>query len=165
MTSLMPSIESVTRAPWLLPVSLALNLFLVGAAGAVAIRSSGTVPLSNVARIDANAMDRVSRMASSLPINDAQVMRQQLRHDAVKVAAAQTDLRLAQEQVRATLRAQPFDLDAMRAAMTQVQATREKYHTILQDMFAVAAVKMSEVGRNKLADWTGARSAGAMTPN
>jgi uncharacterized membrane protein len=158
MTSLMPSIESATRAPWLLPASLVLNLFLVGAAGAVAIRSSGPVPLSNVARIDSNAMDRVSRMASSLPINDAKVMREQLRHDAVKVAAAQTDFRLAQEEVRASLRAKPFDLEAMRAAMMQVQTAREKYHVVLQDMFATAAVKMSEVGRNKLADWTGARS-------
>jgi len=158
MTSLMPSIEGAARAPWLLPVSLALNLFLVGAAGAVAIRSSGQVPLSNVARIDSNAMDRVSRIASSLPVNDAQLMRQQLRHEAVKVASAQTDFRLAQEQVRARLRAEPFDPDALRAAMAQVEPAREKYHMILHEMFAAAAMNMSEVGRNKLADWTGARS-------
>jgi uncharacterized membrane protein len=150
--SLLPRTQGANR--WLLPVSLALNLFFVGAAGAVAFRYSSTVPLANVTRIEHSASDRLDRLADSLPAMDAQVMRAELRADRQKVAGAQADLRLSQDALRNALRAQPFDAEAMRTAMAQVQESHDNYDLVLHDVIAAAAVKMSVVGRNKLADWS-----------
>src|SRR5580698_8748154 len=95
--SVLPKIESGARVHWLLLGSLALNLFFVGAAGAVAFRYTSPVPLTAVARIEHNLVGRLNRVADSLPPSDADAMRGELREDAVKIAAAQADLRLSQE--------------------------------------------------------------------
>jgi hypothetical protein len=150
-------LDGAAAMRWLLPASLALNVLFLGATGAVALRYTGSIPLSAVARIDRSGTDRLDRVAASLPANDAQVMRSEIHADEEKVAAAQADLRLSQEEVRNSLRAEPFDVEAMRAAMEQVQAARENYHMVLHDLVAAAAPKMSVVGRNKLADWTETR--------
>ena len=150
-------LDGAAAMRWLLPTSLALNVLFLGATGAVALRYTGSIPLSAVARIDHSGTDRLDRVAASLPANDAQVMRSEIRADEEKVAAAQADLRLSQEEVRNSLRAEPFDLEAMRAAMEQVQVARGNYHMVLHEMIASAAPKMSVVGRNKLADWTATR--------
>jgi len=145
--------DSRSRVHWLLLGSLALNLFFVGAAGAVAFRYSSPVPLATVARIDHSLAGRIDRIAASLPPNDAQIMRAQLRTDAEKVASAQADLRLSQEDVRKSLRAEPFNADDMRVAMAENRAAHENFGQVLHDMIAAAASKMSVVGRTKLADW------------
>ncbi len=155
--SVLPKIEGAARVRWLLLGSLALNLFFVGAAGAVAFRYSSPVPLANVARIDHSVESRLDRIAASLPPADANIMRTELRTEAEKVAAAQADLRLSQEEVRNSLRADPFDPDAMRTAMADNRAAHENFEQVLHDMIASAAAKMSVVGRNKLADWPAAR--------
>jgi uncharacterized membrane protein len=149
--------EGAARVRWLLLGSLALNLFFVGAAGAVAFRYSSPVPLATIARIDHGLASRLDRIAASLPGNDAQLMRAQLVADAEKVATAQADLRLSQDDVRKSLRAEPFDPNAMRNAMAANHAARENFDQVLHDMIASAAAKMSVVGRNKLADWPAAR--------
>lgn len=158
MTSLLPPIEGAARVRWLLLGSLALNLFFVGAAGAVALRYSSSVPLSTVARIDHDAAERLNRLATTLPSTDATMMRTELRVDAVQIAAAQADLRLSQEKFRDSLRAEPFDLGAMRLALAQVQTARDKFDLVLHNVIAAAAAKMSVVGRNKLADWPASRA-------
>jgi uncharacterized membrane protein len=153
----MPMIQRSTYARWLLPASLALNICFVGAASAVAYRYTGDVPLPAVDLIGRSAGDRLDRVAAALPANDAKIMRSQIRTQEVRVAAAQADLRLAQEEARNTLRAEPFDMDAMRAAMAQVQVAREKYHLVLHDVFESAAPKLSVVGRNMLANLSAVR--------
>ena len=75
----------------------------------------------------------------------------------MKVAAAQADLRLSQEDVRKSLRAQPFDPEAMRTAMAKNRAAHENFDQVLHDTIATAAAKMSAVGRAKLADWPAER--------
>jgi len=149
----MPNTEGGARLRWLLLGSIALNLFFMGAAGAVAFRYSSPVPLTTVARIDHSLAGRLDRIAASLPAADAGIMRAQLRGDAIKVAAAQADLRLSREEVRRSLRAQPFDAGAMRTAMAESRTARENFDQVLHDMIASAAAKMSVVGRDKLADW------------
>ncbi len=151
--SVLPHIEGAARVRWLLLGSLALNLFFVGAAGAVAYRYSGPVPLANVARIDHSLESRLDRIAASLPSTDAKIMRSELRAEEEKVATAQADLRLSQEQVRNSLRAEPFSPDAVRTAMADNRAARENFDEVLHGMIASAAAKMSVVGRNKLAEW------------
>jgi uncharacterized membrane protein len=155
--SILPGSEGGNHVRWLLLGSVALNLFFVGAAGAVAFRYSGPVPLTNIARIDHSLASRLDRIAASLPLPDAEVMRAQLRAEAEKVATAQADLRLSQEAVRKSLRAQPFDPEAMRAAMADNRTARENFDQVLHDMVASAAANMSVVGRNKLADWPAER--------
>jgi uncharacterized membrane protein len=151
--SVLPRIDDGTRVHWLLLGSLALNLFFVGAAGAVAYRYTSPVPLAPVTRIDHNLVDRLNRVADGLPPTDGEAMRAQLRTDAVKIATAQADLRLSQDEVRRSLRAEPFDADAMRNAMAENHAAHERFDQVMHDMMAAAASKMSVVGRNKLADW------------
>jgi uncharacterized membrane protein len=151
--SIFPRTESSGHWRWLLTGSLALNLFFVGAAGAVAIRYSGPVPLTIVGRIDHSLAGRLDRIAAKLPPADAELLRGQLRGEAVKVAAAQADLALAQEDVRKSLRAQPFDPEAMRTAMAESRAAHDNVDQILHDTIAAAAANMSVVGRATLADW------------
>lgn len=142
---------------WLFLGSVALNLFFVGAAGAVAFRYSSPVPLATVTRIDHSLADRLDRIATSLPPADAAVLRAQLRDEAVRLAAVQADLRLSREDVRKSLRAQPFDADAMRSAMAENRAARDKFDQVVHDMIAAAAAKMSIVGRTELAEWPAQR--------
>jgi uncharacterized membrane protein len=158
MMSVLPKMEGGARMRWLLLGSLALNLFFVGAAGAVAFRYTSPVPLATVARIDRSLPSRFDRIATSLPPADAAVMRAQLRDDAEKVATAQADLRLSQEDVRKSLRTEPFDSDAVRTAMAENRAARENFDQVLHAMIASAAAKMSIVGRSKLADWPAERA-------
>jgi uncharacterized membrane protein len=155
--SVFPQIERGGRVHWLLLASLALNLFFVGAAGAVAYRYSSPVPLKAVSRIEHNLVERLNRVADSLPADDADIMREQLHRDAIKIAAAQADVRLSQDDVRRSLRAEPFDADVMRKAMAANHAAHERFDQVIHDMMASAASRMSVVGRNKLADWPAQR--------
>jgi uncharacterized membrane protein len=157
MSTLSKTIGAAAYARWLLLGSLALNLLFVGAAGAVAFRYSGSVPLTTVARLNRGAADRLDQLAATLPPADAQIMRAELQADAEDIAAARADVRLSQEDLRNSLRADPFDAEAMRAAMAQDRAAHEKFELVLHDVIASAAAKMSVVGRNKLADWQPAR--------
>jgi len=155
--SITANLEGGARVRLLLFGSLALNLLFVGAAGAMAIGRSTSAPLATVARIDHSLAGRVDRIAAKLPPADAELLRAELRTEAVKVAAAQADLRLAQEDVRKSLRAQPFDADAMRAAMAESRAAHDNVDRVIHDVIAATAPKMSVVGRLKLADWRNER--------
>lgn len=160
--SIIPSIEAGSHWRWWLLGSLTLNLFFVGAAGAVAIRYSGPAPLATVTQIDRSVAGRVDRIAAKLPPADAVLLRAQLRSEAMTIAAAQADLRLAQEDVRKSLRAQPFDAEAMRAAMAESRAAHDNVDQVVHDLIAVTAPKMSVVGRLKLADWRSAQPTAAV---
>jgi uncharacterized membrane protein len=155
--SILPSTEGGARLRWLLLGSLALNLFFVGAAGAVAIRYSGPAPLATVALIDHSLTGRLDRIAAKLPPADAEVLRAQLGDEELKIAAAEADLRLAQEDVRKTLRAQPFDAGAMQSALARSRAAHDNVDRVVHDTIAAAAAKMSAGGRTALADWRSAR--------
>jgi uncharacterized membrane protein len=161
--SIFPKFESAVRVRWLLLTSLALNVLFAGAAGAVAFRYTGTVPLAHVTQIDHSVANRLNQIAATLPSADAQIVLAEFRADAVKVASAQADLRLSREELRNSLRAEPFDAGAMRAAMAANRTARDNFDQVLHGMIAAAAAKMSVVGRNKLADWSPARGNPATT--
>jgi hypothetical protein len=55
--------------------------------------------------------------------------------------------------MRKSLRAEPFDPEAMRVAMAENRTARDNFDQVLHDMIASAAARMSTVGRTKLADW------------
>lgn len=151
--SIIASIEGGSRLRLLLLGSLTLNLLFVGAAGAVAISHSAPAPLATVTQIGHSLTGHLDRIAAALPPADAELLRAQVRVDTVAIAAAQADLRLAREEVRKSLRAQPFDSDAMRIALAKSRAAHDNVDRVVHDTIAAAAAKMSAVGRNKLADW------------
>ena len=133
---------------WLLLGSLALNLFFVGIAVAMFIRAP-----EPPRTWDPNVFVRVERLAATLPPADAQILRAAMdaNHDAIaKTQGAYHD---ARDNIRETLRQEPFKVEAMRAAMAETRATRQAYDQMIQGIFADAAAKMSSDGRHALADW------------
>ena len=151
--SVSPLAFTVGRMRWLLLGSLTLNLIFAGAATMSFTRHSAAVPLEPVSHLTRGAETRLDRMATTLPEPDAQIMRSFIRAQAAKVVAAQANLRLSQEDLRTSLRAEPFNPAAVRAAMAQTSAARDNFDQVLQDVIASAAAKMSPMGRSKLADW------------
>jgi uncharacterized membrane protein len=140
---------------WLLLGSLALNLFFIGVAIAIAIRAP------DAPSWDRNVFVRMERLSATLPPADADKLRGEINSNRQAIEAAQTQYRSAQDQIRAALRKEPFEVNDMRAAMTQTRAARQSFDQILQGMFADAASKMSHEGRQALADWPpGRKTAG-----
>jgi uncharacterized membrane protein len=159
-TSAMFSEDRTSR--WILLGSLALNLFFVGAAGALAARSYFAERPGATAPLDRSVAARIERLAATLPAADADILRGEYRANAAGVDASREAYRGAQDDVRQTLRRDPFEPEAMRAAMIRTRAARQAFDQLLQDVIASAAGKMSVAGRNKLADWpASARSTGA----
>jgi uncharacterized membrane protein len=151
--SVSPQAFSTGRMRWLLLGSLTLNLIFAGAAAASLTRHSGATTLEPITHMNRGAERRLDRIATTLPEPDAQIMRRFMRAEAVKVVAAQANLRLSQEDLRTSLRAEPFNPAAVRAAMAETSAARDNFDQVLQDVIASAAAKMSPTGRSKLADW------------
>jgi len=157
--SIVPTNERPSRS--ILLVSLALNLFVIGVGGALAARhflADGSAP--EPAR---TAAARIDRLAATLPGADAEILRAEFRARAVSVEAANTQYRRAQDRIRNALRAEPFRVEPMRAAMAETRATRQRLGEALEDVIASAAVKMSSDGRHKLADWTPPQRTGSTT--
>jgi hypothetical protein len=146
--------KSSSRIRYLLLASLTLNLAFAGAAGAMAVQHSRTPPpLQAVAGINRSVAVRFDRIAATLPAGDARIMRQEFRTEAVKLAIAETEIRLSKEAVRESLRAQPFDPTAVRKAMAETNAARDRFYELVHDVVSAATVKMSAAGRETLADW------------
>jgi uncharacterized membrane protein len=132
---------------WLLLGSLALNLFFVGVALAMAIRAP------TPASWDRDIFVRVERIAATLPTADAELLRGEVNANRQAIENAQTQYRAGQNQIREALRKEPFDLETMRAAMAKARGARQNFDQTLQGVFAGAASKMSHAGRQALADW------------
>jgi uncharacterized membrane protein len=132
---------------WLLLGSLALNLFFVGVAFALAIRSPAAPSW------DRNVFVRVERVAATLPPSDADLLRGQINNNRAAIEDAQAKYRGAQDVIRDALRQDPFDAEAMRAAMAKTRAARQTFDQTIQGVFAGAASQMSSAGRHALADW------------
>ncbi len=143
----MPVTAARVAPRWLLLGSLALNLFFIGIAIAMAVRAPAPPSW------DRNVFVRVERLAATLPDADAAVLRGAIDADRQALETAQTEYHAAQNEIRQALRRQPFDLGVMRAAMTKSRAARQNFDQILQGIFASAASKMSQAGRQAMADW------------
>jgi uncharacterized membrane protein len=132
---------------WLLLGSLALNLFFVGVALAIVVRAPATPAW------DRNVFVRVERIAATLPPVDADLLRGQIQANRQRIEDSQTQYRSAQDQIRETLRHEPFDVETMRAVMAKTRAARQSFDQVIQGVFAFSASQMSPAGRNALADW------------
>ena len=114
--------------------------------------------------IDRSPAARIDRLAATLPAVDAEKLRGEFRRQQAGVDAARDNYRRLQDVIRHTLRAEPFDPVAMRAAMAEARAARQAFDHALQGVVAAAAEQMSVAGRNKLADWPGSRPASEAEP-
>jgi len=141
------SVTRSGRSRWLLLGSLALNLFFVGVAISLLVR---TPPAPSW---DRNVFVRFERMAATLPPADGELLLKQIATDRPAIEAAQTAYRDAQQTFRATLRAEPFDAAALRNAMAQSRAARQAYDLSIQNAIAATAEKLSTAGRQGVADW------------
>ncbi len=145
-THVMPATtRSSTR--WLLLGSLALNLFFIGIAIAMAVR--GPPPPRTW---DRDVFVRTERLAERLPKADGDILIAQMNANRNAIEATQKQYRDAQEAIRDSFRKEPFDPVAMRAAMDQTRAARQNFDSALQNAFAAAAASMSQDGRAALAE-------------
>jgi uncharacterized membrane protein len=132
---------------WLLLGSLALNLFFVGIAVAMAIRTPAPPSW------DRNVFVRVDRLAASLPPADGDLLRNQIKANRAQIEDTQAKYRTAQDTIRATLRQEPFDVATLQTAMAKTRAARQNFDQTIQGVFAGTATQMSPAGRRALADW------------
>lgn len=132
---------------WLLLGSLALNLFFIGAAIAMAIRAP------EARRWDPDVFVRVERISDALPAADAALVRSAMAANRDAIATAQANYHAARDQIRASFRTDPFDVDAMRAAMVKTRAARQNFDQTIQGVFADLAPRLSSTARHTLADW------------
>jgi uncharacterized membrane protein len=149
MSSITFSSASQPKPRWLLLGSLALNLFFIGIAGSMALRSLAP-PAQPSANRDAI---RIERIAETLPPADAEKLRSQFALQRAAVETARANIGGKQDAIRATLRAEPFSVEDMRKAMADSRAARETFYQTLGGVVSSAAAQMSPAGRNKLADW------------
>ena len=145
MTSPLPAWRSGSR--WLLLGSLALNLFFIGIAVAMVVREPPSRQWSP------DVFIRIERLASTLPPADAQILRKAVnaRRDAIE--KSHTAYRNARDDIRETLRENPFKVEDMRAAAAKASAARQTYDLVMQGVFTDAAARMSSAGREAMADW------------
>jgi uncharacterized membrane protein len=134
-------------------VSLALNLFFLGVLGATAVRQLWLQPPAAL-EPSRSAAERIDRLAATLSAPDAEKLRTEFRAREQILEAAHAAYRRAQERVRAALRAEPFDVAAVRSAMAETRAARQALDLALHEVISTAAAQMSPAGRNSLADWS-----------
>jgi hypothetical protein len=155
---------SGTRARYLLLGSLTLNLVFAGAAGAVALQHATKLPpLQPIVGMNRGVEQRFDHIAASLPANDANILLAEFHAQAIKLATAETQVRLTEQAVRDSLRAQPFDPAAVRAAMAQTTLAKDRFYELVHETVAGATAKMSLAGRQALADWRRRRVAAVVT--
>ena len=132
--------------------SLGLNLFFIGLVAALFVRLYIAPPAA--APFDRSAHARIERIAVTLPAADAEVIRAEYRAKAAPVDAAREEFERAVDAIRQAFRAEPYDIEATRAAMAGARAAHQRFEVLMHDIIASAAAKMSTGGRQKLADWS-----------
>jgi hypothetical protein len=140
-------------------ISLALNIFFVGAAGTLAVRYYlGERQFQEERRDDRNPVKRIEALAALLPIEDAAILRAEFALRAGAAETARESVRRNREGVRVALEAQPYDAAAAKRAMAASRAAHAAFFEVLQDVVAAAAGRMSPAGRIKLGEREGRRS-------
>lgn len=130
---------------WLLPASLAVNAFL---AGVVVTQWFGPrfPPPPRPERM-------IEDMAATLPAADAAILRQSFAARAPDLGQRPRNREDMFERIRAALKAEPFDAQAMTVIFRDGRAVRDAIDDSIEQALIEAAGKMSGEGRRKLADW------------
>ena len=130
--------------------SLALNVFLI--CGIAAFLLSSSWQKSDPARTGGPAR-QFEMLASRLPAEDATVLRTELGTKSEAIEEAHRAAHRTRYAVRAALSAEPYDSEATRKAISEAEAAHRRLDSLLQDVIASAAGKMTSAGRMKLADF------------
>ena len=149
MSGLTLRLPAVPPQRLLLVGSLALNLFFVGAAIALAMQQ----PPAPAAPLDRSPAARIDRLAATLPGPDAKVLYAQFQAAEPTIENDRAASRRAQEVVRQTLKAETFDPAATDAALSALRDARRAVWRTLHGALLKAATEMSPEGRARLADW------------
>ena len=131
---------------WLLLGSLALNLFFVGVAVAMAIRAPAP-------RWDPDVFVRVERLSATLPLADADILRGAYQASHERIADAQTAYQDGRRSIHEILRQDPFKIEDLRDAIAKTRAARQAVDQVVQGVFADTVVKLSPAARHAVADW------------
>jgi uncharacterized membrane protein len=125
---------------WLLG-SLALNLFFVGVAIAIAV----WVPAPSY--WDRDVFVRVELLATALSPTDANILRSQISANRAVIEDTQTANDKARDHIHEVLRQEPFDVEALRGAMAKTRTAQQAFEQTTQNVFASVAAKISPAGR------------------
>ena len=137
--------------------SVALNLFLIGVGATMFARSYFAPPSVTTVTIDRSARARIERIAETLPPADAAIMRAAYRDNAATLDAARAATDAGVARIKASFRAEPYDIEATRAATAETRAKFMQFLALVHDAMAQAAGKMSPEGRERLAEYSSAR--------
>lgn len=130
--------------------SLALNVFLICGVAAFLLSSSLQKPVH--ARGGGPAR-QFEVLASRLPTEDANALRAEFGKKSEAIEEAHKAAHRTRDAVRAALSAEPYEIEATRKAISEAEAAHLRLDTLLQDVIASAAGKMTSAGRSKLADF------------
>ncbi len=130
--------------------SLALNVFLI--CGIAAFLLSSVWHHSGSARTGGPAR-QFEMLASRLPAEDATVLRAEFGKKSEAIDEAHTAAHRTRHAVRAALSAEPYNAEATRQAISEAESAHLRLDSLLQDVIASAAGKMTAAGRSKLADF------------
>lgn len=131
---------------WLLPVSLTVNAFLGGLAITAWLRPDFPPPPPRPQRM-------IEEMAEILPAADAAILRQSFAERAPNVDNRPRNREEMFLKIRAALKADPFDPQALTAIFQNGRKIRDAIDDSIEGALVDAASKMSAAGRHKLADW------------
>jgi hypothetical protein len=106
------------------------------------------------APIDRSASARIERIAMTLPISDAEIMRAEFQANAATLDSARSNFDEKIDRIRETFRAEPYNIETTRSAMAEARSARQRFEELLQDVVASSAAKMSASGRAKLAQYS-----------
>jgi uncharacterized membrane protein len=138
---------------WFMLASLALNLFFIGTIGALIYRHYTTPPVTISVPLDRSAAGRIERIAATLPVTDAEVLRAEYRAKATTLDAARSDFENTIDDIRQTFRVEPYNGESTRTAMASARAARQRFEELLHEVIASSAAKISAAGRLKLAEF------------
>lgn len=131
---------------YLVLASVAVNLFLGGILAAHVLgRPFHPPPPPDPAHF-------VDRLAHSLPSQDGETLRHAFEAHETDIAQAVVEARMARQRAALQLEAEKLDLNALQAALDDVNAKNTALETLLQKTMVDALKNMSRDGRVRLAE-------------
>lgn len=141
--------EFIQRLPWrklALPVSLALNVFLLAHIGGqwAGAREPGILRL--------NPQRPIERLAKRLPAPDAALLRDAYRSREASIAAVRNDYAETAGQVLKLMAQPQLDAPALREAVAAMREHRRRMDDLIADTLLAAIEKMPAETRARLAN-------------
>jgi uncharacterized membrane protein len=143
--------RSKPRSRWALPLSLAINVFLV-AVIAVHLWHRPPGPPGPPGPDPHHMVDEIARF---LPGADATILRDAFASEAVLQQDPRATMEHNMERVREALRADPFDPAALAAVLREGHEARDADDQAIARALLKAATAMSPEGRRLLAEYGG----------